>query len=47
MRMLAPDAASYRKPRVDGADAIRRLRIVRGVDLMRERFTAAEAAEAF
>ena len=50
MRMLAQDGAFYRKPRVYGTDdpeALRRLRIVEGVDLMRERFTAAEAAEAF
>ena len=50
MRMLAQDGAFYRKPRVDGTDdpeALRRLRIVEGVDRMRERFTAAEAAEAF
>ena len=46
MRMLAQDKSFYRKPRVDGTDdpeALRRLRIVEGVDLMRERFTAAEA----
>ncbi len=50
MRMLAQDGAFYRKPRVDGTEdpeALRRLRIVEGVDRMRERFTAAEAAEAF
>ena len=50
MRMLAQDKSFYRKPRVDGTDdpeALRRLRIVEGVDRMRERFTAAEAAEAF
>ncbi len=46
MRMLAQDKSFYRKPRVDGTDdpeALRRLRIVEGVDLMRGRFTAAEA----
>jgi len=53
MRMLAQDATPYRKPRVDGTDdpeALRRLRIVEGVDLvdlMRGQFTPAEAAEAF
>ena len=50
MRMLAQDRAFYRKPRVDGTDdpeALRRLRVVEGVDRMRERFTAAAAARAF
>ena len=50
MRMFAQDRALYRKLRVDGTDdpeALRRLRIVEGVDLMRERFTAAQAVGAF
>ena len=50
MRMLAQDRAFYRKPRVDGTDdpeALRRLRVVEGVDRMRERFTATAAARAF
>ena len=50
MRMFAQDAAFYRRMRVDGTDdaeARRRLSILKGIDAMRERFTAAEACRAF
>ena len=49
MRMVAQGGAFYRKPLVDGTDdpeALRRPRIVEGVDLTQARFTA-EAAEVF
>ncbi len=39
MRMLAQDRAFYRKPRVDGTDepeALRRLRILEGIEMVRE-----------
>ena len=50
MRMFAQDKSFYRTLRVDETTcpvAVERRRILEGVDLMRKRFTAAEATKAF
>ena len=50
MRMFAQDGAFYRRIRVDetdDAEARRRLRIVEGIEEMRERFPAEAACRAF